>query len=103
MRNPGDQEDADQPASGETAFQLPPAGRRSRRWLLPVLVVWGGMVMISLLSSRKGDWEAGLIGGVVGAIFGCIAMGPDFISWWLGRSKSAVQKGDLKDESSSLE
>jgi hypothetical protein len=68
--------------------QTYPPKRNWRRALMIVLVLAVGMTIISLLSGRSGDFEAGLIGGVVVGSVAAIAMLPELIIRWLRRGKT---------------
>ena len=62
------------------------------------MVVCGGMVVISLLSGRKGDLGAGLIGGIAGAIVAVIAVVVEMLLHRLGRSRPSTLCEETKDE-----
>ena len=54
----------------------------SRFWLVIVLVL--GMSLLSMASGRPGDFEAGLIGGAIGATAGIAIMLVERLGRWLG-------------------
>jgi hypothetical protein len=45
------------------------------------------MIVLSLMTGRDGDLEAGMVGAAAFAIIAFIALGPVYIlAWWLRRS-----------------
>jgi hypothetical protein len=68
--------------------QTYPPKKNWRKTLLIVLVLAVGMTIISLLSGRSGDFEAGLIGGVLGGSIAAIAILPELIIRWRRRGKT---------------
>ena len=68
--------------------QTYPPKKTWRKTLLIVLVLVAGMTIISLLSGRSGDFEAGLIGGVVVGSIAAITMLPELIIRWLRRGNT---------------
>ena len=68
--------------------QTCPPKKNWRKALLIVLVLVAGMTIISLLSGRSGDFEAGLIGMVLGGSIAAIAILPELIIRWRRRGKT---------------
>ena len=73
--------------------QTYPPKKNWRKTLLVVLVLAAGMTIISLMSGRSGDLEAGLIGMVLGGSIAAMAMLPELIIRWRRRGKNTNEEG----------
>src|SRR5260370_39517184 len=56
-----------------------------RRILLILVVLIGGISLLSLATGRQGDFQAGLIGGLSGALVGAIVVVVEFVLRWKGK------------------
>ncbi len=56
-----------------------------RRILLIVVVLIGGISLLSLATGRPGDFQAGLIGGLIGALVCAFVVVAEFVLRWKGK------------------
>lgn len=63
-----------------------------RRGLVIFALLAGGMAVLSLLGGRRGDFEAGLLGAIVGGLAGAVVVAVELIGRRLVRKRSAADR-----------
>jgi hypothetical protein len=58
-----------------------------RRGLVIFAILVGGIVVLSLLGGRRGDFEAGLLGAIVVGLIAAVIGGVELIGWRLARRR----------------
>jgi hypothetical protein len=71
-------------------------GRRGqlRNPVMTLAIILGGMGVLGMMSGRRGDFEAGLLGAALGGTIGAMTLGVGLLGRWLtDKRPSAEEKG----------